>query len=214
VTAAYQKVLDTIFSKAGFGLKQASIQRSDGHIGHSVSVAGLQLFFTHIVKGTAPITVGLPPGVPCPIKLPSGFPLDPCAGVGFSLNAHYRGQVALGQVGVVSLAQPGTKTPPPPPVGGGGGGGGGTSNGGGNTGIGSTGTGSTSPGAGNLNTGPSTTTGSGPTVAPPTLANRANSGLDPLSGLGGRLWWFFPLMGLGVLALAGRFRFPARLPSQ
>jgi hypothetical protein len=30
--------------------------------------------------------------------------------------------------------------------------------------------------------------------------------------LSGRLWWFFPLAAIGVLALAGRLRIPARFP--
>ena len=110
VTAAYQKTLDTFFRTAGFGMRRASISRLNGHTGHTVQIAGLEMFFKHTVKGTPPVTVGLPPGVPCPIKgITSGFPVDPCAGIGLSFNAKYRGQIALGQVGAVSLAQPGEK---------------------------------------------------------------------------------------------------------
>jgi len=211
VTAAYQKVLDKVFSGAGFGIKQAAIHRSDGHAGHTVSVAGLELFFKHRVKGTPPITIGLPGGIPCPIEPITGkLPVDPCAGVGLSLNAKYRGQIALGQVGVVSLAQPGPPNSQPPPI---------------PVDSPSTGTSGGNPGGGPIGGGPSTGGGGVPggttTVSsgtspgsPPTVATQTQSYLDPLKGLSGRLWWFFPLIAVSVLALVGRLRTPARLPSQ
>jgi hypothetical protein len=211
VSDGYQKVIDTIFSKAGFGMKQASILRKNGHIGHTVSIAGLELFYKHPVKGVPPLNVGFPPGVPCPIQAPSQLPVDPCAGVGLNLNAKYRGQIAFGQVGAVSLALPPEKTPsvpvinnsqPPVP---------GTNSAGpigGGTGSGFGGRGGSVPGGGSS----VTSTGSGPQTAPQ-LASNPQSFLDPFGGLNGRLWWFFPLIAIGVLAVAGRFRTPARLPS-
>jgi hypothetical protein len=208
VSSAYQKVLDTAFKTAGFGIKQASISRSTGHTGHTVTVGGLVMFFTHTVKGTPPITIGLPQGVPCPIKgISSKLPVDPCAGVGLPLNAKYRGQIAFGQVSAVSLAQPATKIPNPsappattPP----GGGNGGTSR------TGATGGGSTNFGG----TGPGGSTSVTPPIGqtPPAIAASPQSLSDPLKGLSGRLWWFFPLAAIGVLALAGRLRVPARFP--
>lgn len=208
VSSAYQKVLDTVFKAAGFGIKQASISRSDGHTGHTVTVAGLKLFFKHTVKGTPPVTIGLPQGIPCPIKaISSKLPVDICAGVGLSLNAKYRGQIALGQVSAVSLAQPASKIPKPPnppastPPGGGTGGTQST----GSTGGGATSFGGTGP------TGPTSVTP--PTgQTPPAIAASPQSYADPLKGLSGRLWWFFPLAAISVLALAGRLRIPARFP--
>jgi hypothetical protein len=207
VTSAYQKVLDTVFKAAGFGVKQASITRSNGHTGHTVTVAGLEMFFKHTVKGLPPVTIGLPQGIPCPIKsISSKLPVDICAGVGLSLDAKYRGQIALGQVSAVSLAQPAAKVPNPPappatPAGGGGGGTHGT----GSTGGGTTSFGGTPPGGATSVTPPGGQT-------PPTIAASPQSLSDPLKGLSGRLWWFFPLAAIGVLALAGRLRIPARFP--
>jgi hypothetical protein len=212
VAKAYQKVLDTIFKKASFGLQQASILRSNSHSGHSVSIAGLEMFFKHTVKGLPPLNVGFPPGVPCP--LPSTLPVDPCAGVGFNLNAKYRGQIALGQVGAISLAQPAIPTPKPPtvPVGSAG-----PNPGGGTVGTNPGGGGGfpTGGGAGGVAGGGSsiTSTGQGPSVASPELAGSTQAFADPFAGLSGRLWWFFPLIAISVLALIGRLRTPARLPS-
>jgi len=213
VAKAYQKVLDTIFAKADFGLKQASILRSNSRSGHSVSIAGLDMFFKHTVKGVPPLNVGFPPGVPCP--LPSTLPVDPCAGVGFNLNAKYRGQIALGQVGAISLAQPPIPTPKPPKLPGGSGG--------------------PNPGGGTVGTNPGGGGGFPVRVVAPAASrvaarrsrvrarvrrsphpsSRASTQAlaDPFAGLSGRLWWFFPLIAISVLALIGRLRIPARLPS-
>lgn len=209
VSSAYQKVLDTVFKAAGFGIKQASISRSTGHTGHTVTVGGLVMSFKHTVKGAPPVTIGLPQGVPCPIKaISSKLPVDPCAGVGLPLNAKYRGQIAFGQVSAVSLAQPASKIPnspnPPastPPDGGGTGG---------NPGSGSTGGGATNLGGTPPSGSTSVAQPSGET--PPAIAASSQSYADPLKGLSGRLWWFFPLAAISVLALAGRLRFPARFP--
>lgn len=216
VSDAYQKVLDTVFKKAGFGIQKAAILRSNSHAGHAVSIAGVEMFYTHTVKGLPPINVGFPPGVPCPIKTPSQLPVDPCAGVGMNLNAKYRGQIALGQVGAISLAQPPVPTPKVPKVPGGSTPPVGNTPGGkvgpGSTGSGlngGTGTGSSIPG-----TGSSVSGGQQSPAVAPTLAGDSQSFLDPLAGLGGRLWWFFPLIALSLLALFGRLRFPARLPSE
>jgi hypothetical protein len=217
VAQAYQKTLDTFFHAAGFGIKQASISRSDGHTGHTVSVAGLELFFKHPVTGTPPVTIGLPPGVPCPIAgITSQLPVDPCAGVGLSLNAKYRGQIALGQVGAVSLAQPGDKIPSVPnhPDGGGKHPGGGGHNGGGSGPSGGGGGLPPVDDPGSVGSGPTTVSTDPGDGAPPALAGNAGSVLDPLRGLSGRIWWFFPLIAISVLGLAGRLRTPARLPSQ
>jgi hypothetical protein len=173
------------------------------------------MYYKHTVKGVPPINVGFPPGVPCPIKTPSQLPVDPCAGVGLNLNAKYRGQITLGQVGALSLAQPpaptpkvppvpGTSTPPVP----------GTSNG--NVGAGGPtaggvagGSSSGVPGTGSTATSPNQTTGAAPQVA-----QNPQAFSDPFGDLSGRLWWFFPLIALSLLAIAGRFQLPARLPSQ
>jgi hypothetical protein len=211
VADAYQKLLDTVLKRAGFGLQQASILRSDSRAGHSVSIAGLELFSKRTVKGAPPVNAGFPPGVPCPIKTPGQLPVDPCAGVALNLNANYRGQIALGQVGAVSLARPPAPTPKVPKVP--------TSTSpvtntprSGNVGTGSTGRGFTGRTGDNLPGGSAvTSSGKGPSVAP-TLAGRSQSFLDPLSGVAGRLWWFFPLIALSLLAIAGRLRLPARLP--
>jgi hypothetical protein len=218
VAAAYQKTLDAFFKAAGFGLREAKIHRSNASTGHTVTVGGLVLFFDHTVKGAPPLTVGLPSGVPCPIAtISSKLPVDPCAGIGLSFNAKYRGQIALGQVGAVSLAAPADTfpqqpTPDPTKATTGGGGKGGNS-----------GSGSSSGGSGSIPpvTNPGGGLGGGPTVTgptdngqPPALAGNSTSVFDPLKGLSGRIWWFFPLIALSVLALVGRLRTPARLPSQ
>jgi hypothetical protein len=208
VRDAYQKAVDSVFHAAGFTVKQAAIKRHDGHAGHTVEVDGLQLSITHTVKGTHPITIALPPGVPCP--LPHSLPLDVCSGVGLSLNAKYRGQIGLGELTAVSLAQPpdkqpaccspgpgpGEKTPPPGPGPSTGGNPGFSGGGGGNPGT------QSHFGGGGGNDGGATVAGNTYTVA------------DPLSGLQHRIWWFFPLIAISLLSLLGRFRFPARLPSQ
>ncbi|MBV9870002.1 MAG: hypothetical protein JO214_05215 [Frankiaceae bacterium] len=212
VRDAYQKAVDGIFKAAGFGIRQAAVVRHDGQTGHTVEVDGLQLFIKHTVKGAPPVTIGLPQGVPCP--LPHSLPLDACAGVGLPLNAKYRGQIGLGELNAISLAQPadqpttccdptnqhhGGKKNSNPTTGGSGGsssfGGGGGSSGG-------------LPGGGSdISTSPSD-------GLPPTLPGAAYTLADPLSGLQHRIWWFFPLIAISLLSLLGRFRFPARLPSQ
>jgi hypothetical protein len=208
---AYQRAVDAIFKAAGFGLKQASIVRRDGHTGHTVEVNGLQMFFTHTVSGTQPITIGLPAGVPCP--LPHTLPLDPCAGIGLSFNAKYRGQIGLGELNAVSLAQPSDQPNPCCD----------NSNQNHHHGTTDGNQSSNNSNSGGSNFGgsdgnlpgtdtnlPSTTPGG----QPPTLPGSAYTVADPLSGLQHRIWWFFPLIAISVLSLLGRFRFPARLPSQ
>jgi hypothetical protein len=214
VASAYQKVLDTVFKKAGFNVKQAEILRNTGHAGHSVTISGVEMFYKHTVKGTPPINVGFPPGVPCPIKTPSQLPVDPCAGVGLNLNAKYRGQITLGQVGALSLARPPAPTPKVPPVGGSStppvpGSQPGANVGGGPTGSGVAG-GSTGavPGSG------STATSANGSQAGPEVAQTPQAFGNPFGDLSGRLWWFFPLIAISLLAIAGRFQLPARLPSQ
>jgi hypothetical protein len=214
VTDSYQKILNKLLARAGMGFKQAQITRSDSHVGHTVSVVGLELFFKHTVRGTPPVTVGLPAGVPCPIESITGkLPVDPCAGIGLSLNGKYRGQVALGQVGVISLAEPAAASPPLPGTGGGHTPGT-TSTGG----TGSTATGVSSGGSGGLPSGGSGVVsapgGSKPPAVAVTPTTTAQSLRDPLAGLSHRLLWFFPLLALGVLAVAGRLRTPARFPAQ
>jgi hypothetical protein len=206
--------LDTLFKRAGFNVQKGAILRSNGHSGHGVQIAGLEMFYKHTVKGAPPITVGFPPGVPCPIKTPSQLPVDPCSGVGMNLNAKYRGQITFGQVGALSLALPPTPTPKvpkvpspsTPPVG---------HTPGGNVGPGPTNSLPGNGGAGSVPGTGTTTTGSGqgPDVAP-TLAGTPQAFLDPFAGLNGRLWWFFPLIAVSLLAIAGRLRTPARLPSE
>jgi hypothetical protein len=200
VINAVQSLLNKTLKKAGFALKLADVSRKDNSNGHVVTVNGVELTFDRTVSGTPPITIGLPAGIPCPIEsITSKLPVDPCAGVGLSLNAKYHGQVALAQVSVTSLAAPGSKLPgttgPGNPVSAGVGGGlpGGTSQG--------------LPG------------GSPPSQIAPTGTSQAPSfpaktvaAADPLAGVSKRLLWFFPLMMVGLLGIVGRLRTPARLP--
>ena len=84
--------------------------------------------------------------------------------------------------------------------------------GGGTTGTGSTGRGPTNFGG----TGPTGSTSITPPSGqtPPEIAAAPQSFADPLKGLAGRLWWFFPLAAISVLGLAGRLRIPARFPGE
>ncbi|HEY1486935.1 MAG TPA: hypothetical protein VGF84_12590, partial [Micromonosporaceae bacterium] len=108
--------------------------------------------------------------------------------------------------GPINSGQPSTSSTSD---GGRGGGGGGSGSGGGVPSGGSSGSGGV-PGAGGATDG-----GIGsqsPIVATPQAATR--SVFDPLGGTSGRLLWFFPLIGLGLLGAGGRLGLPARLPGR
>lgn len=210
VITTVQNLLNKVLGKAGFGIKVAQVTRSNGRTGHTVTVNGIKLTFDHTVTGTPPITIGLPNGIPCPIEvITSKLPVDPCAGVGLSLNAKYRGQIALGEVSATSLAAPAGGPSNPPPIGPGPGS---TNN--------PTPSGPTTTTGGGIPSGPSSgvPSGGGSTTAPsgggsaPTFPPKTVAAADPLAGVSKRLLWFFPLLMLGVLAVVGRLRTPARLP--
>jgi hypothetical protein len=200
VVAAVQKLVNQVLGKAGVKLSLATVTRKNDVEGHTVAASGLLLTLDRNVSGVQPITVGLPQGVPCPPIIPSSFPVNPCSGVSFSLDGAYHGQIALGQVGVVSLAEPGgdiSSVPPSvgatPPVG------------------------TTGPVSG---VGPVTIPPTGPSVVSteppgpaPDVAQTQRQMADQLNGVSHRLEWFFPLFAVCLLALLGRFRTPARLPS-
>jgi hypothetical protein len=195
-----EKLLNQLLGAAGIHVSLAGVTRTDDDNGHSVAAAGLLITFERTVNGTQPITVAPPPGIPCPEQLKS-FPLDPCSGVSLSLDGKYHGQIALGQVGVVSLAQPG------------GAGGGPTDC------IDCGNNGGTPPpdaqpidGDGGPLPGDTSTVGGDSTVPPPDVAGSPVALADQLKGVSGRLEWFFPLFALGLFALIGRLRAPARLP--
>ncbi len=209
VSTAVQNAIEELLKAAGIALKMGSVQRSDNHTGHNVSIAGLALVFKHTVKGTPPITLGLPPGIPCPIEpITSKLPLDPCAGLALSVNANYTGTIGLGEIGVVSLASPGGSGGGVP---GGGLPGGTTGQGAGSVPGGSTGPGAI-PGGPSGTPGGSTSSGPSPSGAQPAVAGQSRTLADQLAGASRRMLWFFPLIMLGLLAIGGRFRVPARLP--
>jgi hypothetical protein len=200
LVAQVQKLVNQLLGKAGIKISLAKVTRTDDDSGHTVAASSLLFTFDHTVSGVQPIVIAPPQGVPCPIHLPQPFPIDPCSGVSLTLNAHYHGQIALGQVGVVSSAQPGgLDNSVPPPVG----------------------VPSVGPGDGGVPAGgplPSTPPGSelgGPASGstPPVIAPHQRQVADQLEDVSGRLEWFFPLFALGLLALIGRLRTPARLPS-
>ena len=201
VVKQVEKLLDKLLGAAGIHVAIADITRTDDRNGHSVAADGLLITFDRTVKGVQPITVAPPPGIPCP-SLPPPFPLDPCAGVSFTLDGKYHGQIALGQVGVVSMAQPGVNpgglpsggSAPPPD---------GTVSPGGDGGV---------PTGGRTLPGGTTVAGGDGSGPPPIVSNSTRTVADQLTGVSHRLEWFFPLFALGFLALAGRFRAPARLP--
>ena len=200
VVALVQKLVNQVLSTAGIKLSLGQVKSTNGDSGHTVSVAGLLITFDRTVKGTPPITIAPPAGVPCPPQL-AALPLDPCSGVSLSLDGVYHGQIGLGQVGVVSMAQPGgiISTVPTP--------------------------GSTSP-----STSPTSDTGVGPLGGPPpptaptiistnpatgpgpVIAPGQRAVADQLKDVSNRLKWFFPLLAMGLLALLARFRTPSRLP--
>lgn len=199
VVAAVQKLVNQTFGAAGIRVTLSQVKRTDDEQGHSVAAFGLLLTFDRGVKGTQPITIAPPQGLPCPPIL-QNFPVDPCSGVSFTLDGVYHGQIALGQVGVVSLAQPGgivtnpttpTGTPSTPP-----------------------GSGITSPGGNSIPPiSPGITTSPAPgSTEPPVVAGSPQTVADQLKGAGHRLEWFFPLLAFGLFALMGRLRTPARLP--
>jgi hypothetical protein len=203
VVKQVEKLVNQLLDAAGIHVSLAGITRTDDDNGHSVAAGGLVITFDRDVKGTQPVTIAPPPGVPCPPQL-QNFPLDPCSGVSLSLDGKYHGQVALGQVGVVSLAQPGgggdspdgctdcgsDGSPPPPPDG----------------------QAIDGDGGPPLPDGDTSTIGGESTVAPPSVAGRSVAVADQLKGVSGRLEWFFPLFAVGIFALIGRLRAPARLP--
>ncbi len=205
VVAQVQDAVNKTFAAAGIKVALQKVTRADDPTGHRVAAYGLLITYDHTLNNPPPLdSVTVSPkslNLPCPIHLPVGVP-DPCSGVSFTFNGVYHGQVALGQVGVVSLAQPGFNggaiTPPgsttPPAV---------------TTPPGGTGTG---PSAAPL---PPTTQGqqgSGAGAPPPEVATGQRAVADQLGGVSRRLEWFFPLFALGVFALIGRLRVPARLP--
>jgi hypothetical protein len=201
--ALVQKLVNQILGKAGIHLSLAQAKSSNGDTGHTVAASGLLLTFDHDLSGIKPITIAPPTGIPCPPQL-AVLPVDPCAGVSLALDGHYHGQVALGQVGVVSLAQPGgvTSTIPTP---------------GASTPVTSP-TGDTGPG---INTGgPIPPTGPGIRTSPvpgssqpPVVASAPQNASDQLKGASHRLLWFFPLFFVALLSIIGRFRTPARFPT-
>jgi hypothetical protein len=195
-----EKLVNQLLGAAGIKVRLAGVTRTDDDNGHSVAAAGLSIVFDRTVSGTPPITVAPPPGIPCPPQL-QNFPLDPCSGVSLSLDGKYHGQIALGQVGVVSMAQPGGSVGPPPP--------GGVDTPGG---AGSPGGSALPPGDGTLPGGGTSVTGGDSTPPPPVVVGAQRSVADQLKGVSRRLEWFFPLFALGVFALIGRLRAPARLP--
>jgi hypothetical protein len=198
-----EKLVNKVLNAAGIKVSLADVTRTDDDNGHSVAANGLLITFDRSVAGTPPITVAPPPGIPCPPQLQS-LPVDPCAGVSLSLDGKYHGQVALGQVGVVSMAQPGADLGSLPPDGGTTPPGGTVSAGGGDGGM--PPVDATLPGGGTSATGGE---GSGPA---PVVSAPTRTVADQLTGVSHRLEWFFPLFALGFLALIGRFRTPARLP--
>jgi hypothetical protein len=207
-TNLLQSAFDKVLKTAGLSVKTATIKRADRQTGHNVSLAGLAFVFKHTVKGTTPLTIALPAGVPCPIApITSKFPVDPCSGVALSLNAHYTGTIGLGELGVVSLAAPGTPGGNLP----GGNVPGNPSTPGSNL-PGGTGNGGVPGGPGAVAGGPGASSGPAPQVSPPAVARPSRSIADQLAGASGRLLWFFPLILIGLVSIAGRFRVPARLP--
>jgi hypothetical protein len=197
-----QNLVNQILGKAGIHLSIAATKSSNADTGHTVAASGLLLTFDRTVTGLKPITIAPPTGIPCPPQL-AALPVDPCAGVSLSLDAAYHGQVALGQVGVVSLAAPSgvTSTIPTP--------------------ISSTPATSPSsgPGVGPGSVGPvppapgvSTSPAPG-SSQPPLVAGAPQNVADQLKGASHRLLWFFPLLFIGLLSIVGRFRIPARLPT-
>lgn len=201
VVAAVQKLLNQVLGKAGIRISLARATHTNSPQGHTVAALGLLFTFDHTVKGTQPITIAPPQGLPCPPIL-QNFPVDPCSGVSFTLDGAYHGQIALGQVGVVSLAQPGGATTiPTAPA------------------TGPATTPSTGPGGGNIGV-PPPPTGPESSISPapgntqsPVVAGPPQTVADQLKGASRRLEWFFPLFAFGLLSLIGRLRTPSRLPS-
>jgi len=107
VQAALQSALDTALGAAGVTVSLGGVARGDDTRGHSVIATGLTITRAATVAGAPPVSVGLPPGVPCPTTAVPGDPLsalpvEPCSGVGLDPNAAYVGSVVLGSVGVTS----------------------------------------------------------------------------------------------------------------
>lgn len=209
VTQTAQNLLDKLFKKAGFGIKLAQVSRTNTSDGHTVTVDGLQLFFDHTVSKVPQLMLGWPQGIPCPIEpITSKLPIDPCSGVGYSLDAKYHGLITLGEVSATSRADqspnstgPGPGTPSSTPTG--------------STTTGTVPAGSGPTGGGSLPPNPGVSSAPAPQGSAPTFPGaKPQASSDPLAGVSGRLLWFFPLMMIGLLAIAGRLRTPARLPRQ
>lgn len=200
LVATAETLLDKILGAAGIHVSIAEAKSSNGDTGRTVKAAGLLITFDHTVTGVKPIVIAPPTGIPCPPQF-AALPIDPCAGVSLSLDAAYHGQVALGQVGVVSLANPRASSTIPTPT---------------------TSTPATSPSSGPgvgpgstgpIPTGPGVTTSPAPgSSQPPMVAGNQAEAADQLEGASHRLLWFFPLLFVCVLSVLGRFRSPARLP--
>jgi hypothetical protein len=205
--AQVQQAINQAFAKAGIKVAFSKATHTDDANGHTVAAYGLIFTYDRGVSRTQPITL-TPPAVSTCEQIvykiiPPGSGLDPCSGVSFTLDGAYHGQVALGQVGIISLAQPGFGTPgATPPVG---------------TPPGTTPPGGAGPGPGNVTTppgGPSVSSTGGSGGPPPQVATHGQqvNVADQLGNVSRRLKWFFPLFALGVFALIGRLRIPARLP--
>lgn len=205
LVAQVQQAINQTFAKAGIKVAFSKATHTDDANGHTVAAYGLIFTYDRKVSDTRPITLSPPAGATCRQIvykiLPPGSGLDPCSGVSFTLDGAYHGQVALGQVGIVSLAQPAFSSGPLP--------GGSTPPGTGPTSVTNpAGPGPSSP----IPSGEQGTTGPGPSSGPPLVAGNTRVVADQLGGAAHRLIWFFPLFALGVLALIGRLRIPARLP--
>jgi hypothetical protein len=208
--AQVQDAVTKTFAAAGIKVSLSKVSHTDDANGHTVAAYGLILTYDRNVNNPPPLdSVTVSPqtlGLPCPQIIPPGSGLDPCSGVSFSLNGVYHGQVALGQVGSVSLAQPNSLAGGVPPAGGAAGPGG-TSSAPGGTGNG--------VGPGGVHTPPGSpqaqSSGSPPSGAP-VVAGQQRAVANELAGVGHRLAWLFPLFAICVFGLIGRFRTPARLP--
>ena len=109
VTSAYQQLLNNDLSASGISIRAAGVTRTDDVTGHTVDAGGLLVTINSNVSGAPSVNVGLPAGVPCPIQpIADQLPIDPCAGVGFSVDAAYYGNIYLGETGILSNSQPDT----------------------------------------------------------------------------------------------------------
>jgi hypothetical protein len=195
-----QDAVNATFGQGGIHFAVAPRTVTNDVNGNSVTAGGLIITYDHTVSGAPPITVAPPQGVPCPVHTPPQYSLpDPCSGLSFNLNAAYHGQITLGEVAVVSRAQPSFAVSPgvTPPGGRPGGSPAGPT---------------TNPSIPNPPVGGQTLTGTQQGGGPPTIAPTQQQLADQLAGTSHRVLWFFPLFAVGVFALVGRLRTPARLP--